>query len=57
MSDVKIPLMRFFPHVAKTHDEVYFGILRAQHRAEKHTITEWRAILESYRTRPVAQEH
>lgn len=56
MNEVKIPLDRFFSHVAKTHDEVFYGVLRMLHRREKRTVSEWRALMETYRTRPVVQE-
>jgi hypothetical protein len=35
---------------------VYFGLLRAKHRKEKHSVAEWKGLIESYRTRPIVQE-
>ena len=57
LAQVKIPLSRFFQKVINTKDEVFYGVLRAFHKAEKHTHTEWQDLIESYRNRPVKEIH
>lgn len=54
---VKVPLSRVFDKIAHTKDEVFYGVLRAFHKAEKHTHTEWQDLIESYRNRPVKEIH
>ena len=47
-----IPLFRFAEKVRGSADEIWLGILRMNHAAEKHDIAGWNAIIDSYRTRP-----
>ena len=47
-----IPLFRFAEKVRGSADEIWLGILRMSHSAEKHDIAGWNAIIDSYRTRP-----
>ena len=47
-----IPLFRFAEHIRGSADEIWLGILRMSHSAEKHDIAGWNAIIDSYRTRP-----
>ena len=47
-----IPLFRFAEKVRGSADEIWLGILRMSHSAEKHDIAGWNAIIYSYRTRP-----
>jgi len=54
---VKVPLSRVFDKIAHTKDEVFYGVLRAFHKVEKHTHTEWQDLIESYRNRPVKETH
>ena len=47
-----IPLFRFAEHIRGSADEIWLGILRASHSAEKHDIAGWNALINSYRSRP-----
>ena len=47
-----IPLFRFAEHIRGSADEIWLGILRASHSAEKHDIAGWKALINSYRSRP-----
>ena len=51
-SSKPIPLFRFAEKVRGSADEIWLGILRMNHSAEKHDIAGWNAIIDSYRTRP-----
>ena len=57
LAQIKVPLSRVFDKIAHTKDEVFYGVLRAFHKAEKHTHTEWQDLIESYRNRPVKETH
>ncbi len=41
-----VPLSRFSKKLSGSPDEVYLGILKWEHRLEKHTIEEWYALIE-----------
>lgn len=56
MDTVKVPLSRFAESIKGTHDEVFVGVLRVFHKREKHTPSEWRALIDSHRARPVKLE-
>jgi hypothetical protein len=57
MDAVKLPLPRFLSKIEHTRDEVFYGCLRTFHKTEKHTVDEWKALLETYRNRPVKETH
>ena len=56
MDTVKVPLSRFAESIKGTHDEVFVGVLRVFHKREKHTPSEWHALIDSHRARPVKLE-
>lgn len=52
-----VPFDRFAATLQHTHDEVYVGLLRAQHGRENHKISEWKALLDQKRDTPAHEHH
>lgn len=50
-----IPLIKFAATVAGTSEEIWLGILRASHNTEKHDISEWKALVDTYRNKIVTR--
>lgn len=45
LGGIKIPVTKFEQYIVKTDDWVWYGILKRAHRHEKHTLSEWRVIV------------
>jgi hypothetical protein len=47
-----IPLAAFASTIRGSDREVYARLLRVRHGAEKHTVAEWHALIDSLATEP-----
>ena len=50
-NDFPVPLEVFLSKIARTQDEIWGGLLKADHGREKHTELQWAKILNSKRNR------
>lgn len=48
----KIPLFRFSKELVGTPDEIWLGVLKVYHGTENHTKDEWKALIDTWRSRP-----
>lgn len=45
MDGIKIPVTKFEQYIRKTDDWVWYGVLKRDYKTQKHTLSEWRAII------------
>lgn len=47
LDGIKIPVTKFEHYIFKTDDWIWYGILKRDYKNKKHTLSEWRAIVNS----------
>lgn len=52
-----VPFERFATSLRFTPDEVYLSLMQVNHGRENHKPSEWRGILDSYRSQPAHPDH
>lgn len=52
MDGVVISVSAFEKHLANTKDHVYFGILKREFKNKKNTVSGWKEVINSLKSRP-----
>ncbi len=52
MDGIVISVTAFEKYIANTKDHVWYGILKREMKNSKHTVPEWKQVLESIKSRP-----